>query len=62
MITQRGNQVIESDGEDSGLDSSFHYLFGVIDMKPLIAYNTGFGREGIHDAEHVLAIECNRQS
>ena len=33
MITQRGNHIIESDGEDSRLNSFFHNLSDAIDIQ-----------------------------
>ena len=62
MITQSRNQVIESDGEESGLNSLFHNLSGLINIKPLLASDTGVQQAESHDVEHVLAIECYLQS
>ena len=43
------------------LKSSFHYLFGLINIKPLIAYDTGVQLTDDHDAEHIPAYKCGLQ-
>ena len=48
---------IESDGEDSRLDSFFHNLSDAIDIQPHLKWITGVQPAGSHDAEHILAIE-----
>ena len=46
---------------NSRLDSSCHYLFGLINMKPLITYDTCVLLTDSHDVEHVLALKCDLQ-
>ena len=54
MITQRGNQIIESDGEDSKINSFCHNLSGLIDIQPWLEWIIGVRQAGGHDVEFIL--------